>query len=75
MAPIVHGLEAEYWGKINFVYLDIDNPQNETFKEQLGFRYQPEFYLLDGAGSLVQKWVGFVSEENFTASFDTLVAD
>ena len=75
MAPIVHGLEAEYAGKINFVYLDIDNPQNDGFKEQLGFRYQPEFYLLDGSGNLVQKWVGFVSKEIFTATFDALVAN
>ncbi len=71
---MVHGLEVEYWDKVTFVYLDIDNPQNDGFKEQLGFRYQPEFYLLDGSGNLVQKWVGFVPEAEFTAAFDDLLA-
>ena len=34
MAPIVHGLEVEYFGVINFVYLDIDDKGNSEFSEQ-----------------------------------------
>lgn len=75
MAPIVHGLEAEYWGKIQFAYLDIDNPQTDGFKEALGYRYQPEYYLLDGTGNVVEKWVGFVPEEEFVTAFDALLSD
>lgn len=69
MAPMVHGLEAEYFGRINFVYLDADDPATRTFQQQLGFFYQPEVYLLDGNGNVLQKWVGFTSEEEFKEAF------
>jgi thioredoxin-like negative regulator of GroEL len=63
MAPIVHGLEAEFSGQVNFAYLDIDDPANRPFKEQLEFRYQPHFFLLDADGNILQQWLGRVSEQ------------
>lgn len=69
MAPIVHGLEAEYAGKINFVYLDIDDPANAEAKRNFGFRYQPEFRLLDGEGNVLATWAGFVPPEQFESVF------
>lgn len=69
MAPMVHGLEAQYAGKIKFVYLDIDDPANQAAKREFGFGYQPEFYLLDGEGNLLHKWAGFISQEQFETVF------
>ncbi len=69
MAPMVHGLEAKYSAKIKFSYLDADDPATLDFQRTLGFRYQPEFYLLDANGQVLQKWVGFVSQEDFEAAF------
>lgn len=69
MAPIVHGLEAEFGDRMNFVYLDIDDPQNNRFKEQLGFRYQPQFFLLDGKGNILTAWIGRVSEDELRSVF------
>jgi len=69
MAPMVHGLEAKYYGRINFVYLDADNIGTEPFQRQLGFFYQPEVYLLDGNGNVLEKWVGFTSQEQFEEAF------
>lgn len=69
MAPIVHGLEAEYVGRIQFTYLDADDPATKDFQRSLGFAYQPEFYLLDGAGIVLQKWFGYVSADDFRAVF------
>lgn len=69
MAPIVHGLEAKYFGRINFVYLDADDPNTRPFQQQLGFYYQPEVYLLDGDGNVLKKWVGFTSEDEFEDIF------
>lgn len=69
MAPMVHGLEAKYFGKIKFSYLDADDPSTREFQHQLGFIYQPEFYFLDADGTLLMKWVGFVSEQDFEAVF------
>ena len=69
MAPIVHGLEAEFAGKINFVYLDVEEQDNEQFLNELGFRYHPHFLLLDGQGNIIQQWLGAVQEEQFREAF------
>lgn len=70
MAPIVHGLEAEYFGRINFVYLDAGDRATAEFQRSLGFAVQPEFYLLDGEGMVLKKWFGYVRAEDFRAVFD-----
>jgi hypothetical protein len=69
MAPMVHGLEAEYFGKILFTYLDADDPDTRDFQRTLGFYYQPEIYLLDGNGNVLEKWVGYTSQEELEAAF------
>ena len=69
MAPMVHGLEAKYFGRIQFSYLDADDSNTVDFQRTLGFRYQPEVYLLDAEGNVLQKWVGYTSEEEFEAVF------
>jgi hypothetical protein len=74
MAPIVHGLEVDYFGRINFVYLDVDDPQNDEFLRALGFRYQPHFILVDGDGNILQQWLGVVPAEDFRAGFDSFLA-
>ena len=61
MAPIVHGLEAKYTDRINFVYLDIDDANTQRFKDALDYIYQPHIFLLDENGSIIQQWVGYVS--------------
>lgn len=69
MAPIVHGLEAQYYGQIQFSFLDIDDPATKAFKEEFGFRVQPTFVLLDASGTPVKTWVGAVSTEEFATEF------
>ena len=69
MAPMVHGLEAQYFGRIKFTYLDADDPLTQDIQRMLGFYYQPEVYLLDAEGNVLQKWVGFTSQEEFEAVF------
>ena len=73
MAPIVHGLEAEFSGQINFVYLDIDDPDNKQFLTELGFLYQPHFFLIDGEGKIIKQWLGPVTEEQFKEVFSTVL--
>jgi hypothetical protein len=73
MAPVVHGLEAEYSGQIQFYFLDADDPATQSFQEFFDFYYQPEFYLLDSTGAIVKKWVGLVSVEEFRAEFEKVL--
>jgi len=69
MAPMVHGLEAKYFGRVLFSYIDADDPRTFDIQRALGFRYQPELYLLDAAGTVLQKFVGFTSQEQLESAF------
>ena len=69
----MHGLEAEYTGMIDFVYLDIDDIRNDAFKRQLGFSYQPHLFLLDESGAVVGQWVGAVDGDVLRDAFDALL--
>jgi len=70
MAPIVHGLEVDFYEKIRFSFLDIDDPDNKTIMRELGFRVQPEFYLVDEEGNVLQKWIGPVTKDQFEQVFN-----
>jgi hypothetical protein len=70
----VHGLEAEYYDRINFVYLDVDDPANAYFKEQFDFRYQPQMVLLDGDGNITQQWIGPIPRGEFVIAFEEILA-
>jgi hypothetical protein len=70
MAPIVHGLEAEYYGRVTFIYLDASDPATREFQRELGFAVQPEFYLLDGSGTVLNKWFGFQEADVFRSQFN-----
>lgn len=74
MAPVVHGLEKQYGDKIQFIYLDVDDPANQALAQTLGRRGQPEFYLLDGSGQVIERWAGPVREATFKEAFDRLIA-
>ena len=69
MAPMVHGLEAKYFGRIQFTYLDADDSRTRDFQRTLGFNYQPEVYLLDGDGNLLKKWIGYTEQAEFEEEF------
>ncbi len=71
MAPMVHGLEAEYSGKVKFSFLDADDPNTDTFQRTLGFAYQPEFYILDASGNVLKKMIGFISEDEFRSALNS----
>lgn len=65
----MHGLEFEYYNRINFVYLDIDDPANDSYEEVLGFRYQPQVFILGGEGQVLYEWIGAPSRDELVAAF------
>lgn len=71
----MHGLEAEYTDRIDFVYLNIDDPATDPFKKQLGYAGQPHFFLLDGDGATLQAWRGRVGEEEFRTAFEAALGN
>ena len=75
MEPIVHGLEAEYGQKLDFVYYDIDAPESADAMRKYNFRVQPHFLLLDANGEVVQEWFGSVPPEQFVTAFEDTLAN
>ena len=67
----MHGLEQQYGQNVNFIYLDIDDPRNDDFKRQLGYRVQPHIFLLDGNGEELGQWLGLVSREELEAALQS----
>ena len=63
MAPTVHQLEADFYGQVDFTFLDIDDPATDEFKTQLGYLYQPHYFLLSPDGEVLGQWTGYVDQD------------
>ena len=59
----MHGLESDFYPNVNFVYLNIDDPANDSFKSELAYRFQPHIFLLDEEGNIIHQWLGPVGED------------
>jgi len=72
---VVHRLERDYDGQINFVYLDVDDPAAAAFKKELPFRGLPTLVLLNSEGEIVKEWVGLVKAEKMIPVFEEVLAE
>ena len=75
MLPIVHGLKDEYGDRVNFIFLDIDDPATADLKKALNYRFQPHYILLDGEGNPRESWTGLVPEAVLTAAIEQALAE
>lgn len=75
MKPIVYGLESEYGSQIEFVPVNIDNPESARLKQQYGFRYQPHFLLVSAEGEVIEEWLGYTDAAFFEQTFATVLED
>lgn len=74
MAPVVHGLEQQYEGRVDFVYLDVSDPHNKTATTRLGFKSTPHFFFLRPDGVTVEMIQGVVSRDSLVGALERLVA-
>lgn len=71
MRPIVHGLEAEYWGEVDFVYLDREANSNSDIVQKFGIFGQPVLIFLAPDGeTIIKQWFGRVDAATLSAEFD-----
>jgi len=63
-SPVFNCIESTFEFQMTFVYLNIDNPATTSFKRELGYRVQPNLFLLDGTGQIVQQWLGRVTAQD-----------
>lgn len=59
----MHGLEAKYGNCIDFVYLDMDDPDTADARTQFGFIAQPLLIVIDANGQERWRKFGAVSRE------------
>jgi thiol-disulfide isomerase/thioredoxin len=71
--PILKGLEKEWGDKVNFVFLNVDDPLNsENLNKLSRFNVVPQLVLLDGDGKIVKEWVGSVPAETIQKELEAL---
>lgn len=70
--PTIHSLEAEYWGEVDFVYLDIDDAANEDLMEQFNFVGQPLLVVIDAEGNEMARWYGAPPEAELRDALDSV---
>ncbi len=71
---MVHGLEGEYWGQVDFVYLDREAEANRPAVKRFSIRSQPVFVVLDAAGNEITRLFGFVAERDLRAALERALA-
>lgn len=68
MAPVVHGLEKEYAGRADFIYLNVADPKNSDAKKRYGFVSTPHFFFLRADGSPVRAMRGVVPKDSVSSA-------
>lgn len=63
MMPIVHGLQQQHRGKVDFLYLDVQDPRTLAAKQRLRFVATPHFFLLAPEGKVLGQWQGVQDKE------------
>ena len=65
VAPVILNLEGQYPGRMNFIYLDVDDPETKTLQEKMNYKLiaRPHIYLIDPQGSVLREWTGYISLE------------
>ncbi len=74
MAPVVHGLERQYRGRVDFLYLDVSDPRNAAAKDRLEFDATPHFFIFRADESPFETMQGVVSRDSVVRALDRLVA-
>jgi hypothetical protein len=71
---MVHRLEAEFWERIDFVYLDQYDQNNNAIFERYGLRGRPIFVLIEPDGTEVIRWFGARPEGEIRAALNEYLA-
>ena len=73
MSATMDKLQRQYCDQVNFVMLDIDNPQWAKQISEYGASGVPQFTLLSSAKEPLETWVGKVPTPIFNDAFDQAI--
>ena len=74
MRPSVRWLEENYHDRIDFHYLNFDDLGNAALIEKYRITGVPTVILLDADGNLVQKYVGYMTQDQLVQIVEALLA-
>jgi len=72
MAPHVSAFKDEYEKDINFVFLNVDNPQWNNYIQKFSVNGIPQVNLFDKKGNLVSTFIGKQNENKIRESINNL---
>lgn len=73
MKPMVHGLEKQFSGRIDFLYLNVAEPRTSDVRTRLGFNSTPHLVLLREDGTKVREFIGVVEPDVLESALQELV--
>lgn len=76
MRPTMHELQDEYNGRIDFLYINIDDKATESVQRQFGFGgLRPTIVFLDAKGQEIGRLVGLQDKDTVQQYLDSLVGE
>ena len=69
----MHGLEREFKGRVDFLYLHVGEARNAPMKVRLGFKSTPHVILLSSEGAKVREFVGAIDAEPLRTALTALL--
>jgi hypothetical protein len=71
----VNGLEEQFGAEIQFVWLNIDDPNTLPLREQFGIVQRSRYVLVNAAGEQEQVWIGLLDEVNVEEALTAFLAE
>lgn len=71
---MVHGLEAEYWQRVDFVYLNQYESENREIFDRYAMPGRPVFVFIDADGNEISRWFGSIPADEIRNILDSYLA-
>ncbi len=73
MEPVIMALKEEYEGQVEFIIVDVRQPDGSRMAQEYGIRSIPHIIMLDRLGDVVFNEVGEKSKDYFKDRLDKLL--
>ncbi len=72
--PVLQALAQQFEGKIVFVRVDVDNPNDTPTRQRFGLVDRSQYALVNAQGEVVKRWFGFLNEARIASELEALIA-
>ncbi|MEO0563189.1 MAG: hypothetical protein AAF125_13865 [Chloroflexota bacterium] len=68
-------LEAQFGDQIQFILLDVDDPDSLPLRQQHNMIQRSAYALVDANGEVVQRWFGALNADSVSADLAAFLAE